>query len=216
MKLLNVLSIVAAFVLAAPATSYAEWAYTAKNAHLRAGPAIDYPVVAILPAGTQISVEGCLSDYKWCDVIAGPDRGWVYAGNIVYSYEGADVPVLTYGSLIGLAIIPFIVSDYWDRYYHTYPWYRQRQYWFDRPRRGYGPVSPRPPVRTPPSKAPRIDRPPQAHPPGTPPRQAHSQPPRNVQPSPHVAPPAAGARPPRDPGPGREPRPPKDRGPGGR
>ena len=67
-------------------------------------------MVAILPAGMQILVEGCLSDYRWCDVVAGPNRGWVYAGNIVYPYEGADVPVLTYGAVIGLGIITFSVE----------------------------------------------------------------------------------------------------------
>ena len=108
-------------------------AYTAKDVHLRAGPARDYPVVAILAAGVEILVEGCIGDYTWCDVVAGPNRGWVYAGNIVYPYQGANVPVLTYGGIIGLGIMTFSVGSYWDNYYRGRPWYAQRHVWIDHP-----------------------------------------------------------------------------------
>src|ERR1700690_558517 len=129
MKSLGVLGGLTALLAGAPAISHAQSAYTAKDVHLRAGPAVDYPVVAILAAGMQIAVEGCLSGYRWCDVVAGPDRGWVYAANIAYPYQGADVPVLTYGAVIGLGIVAFSVGDYWDHYYRGRPWYSQRQVW---------------------------------------------------------------------------------------
>ena len=145
MKFLRVLGVLTVLLAGAPAISYAQFAYTAKNVHLRAGPAVDYPMVAILPAGVSISVEGCLSDYRWCDVVAGPDRGWVYAGNIVYPYQGANVPVLTYGAVIGLGILAFSVANYWDNHYRGRPWYSQRQVWIDRPRPGFGPGGQRPP-----------------------------------------------------------------------
>ena len=148
MKLLKVLGVLTALLAGAPAIAYAQVAYTAKNVHLRAGPARDYPVVAILPAGFQIAVEGCLSGYSWCDVLAGPNRGWVYAANIVYPYQGADVPVLTYGAEIGLGIVVFSVGDYWDHYYRGRPWYSQRQVWINRPRAGVG-AGGRPPPRAP-------------------------------------------------------------------
>lgn len=127
------------------ATSHAhQLAYTSKDVNLRAGPSRDYPVVAILPAGISISVEGCLSDYRWCDVVAGPDRGWLYAMNIVYPYQGANVPVLTYGALLGISIIVFSIGPYWDDHYRARPWYPQRQLWIDRPRPMLPPVRPRP------------------------------------------------------------------------
>ena len=162
MKLLKVLGVLTALLVGAPVIAHAQVAYTAKNVHLRAGPARDYPVVAILPAGFQIVVEGCLSGYSWCDVLAGPDRGWVYAANIVYPYQGADVPVLTYGALIGFGIVAFSVGDYWDHYYRGRPFYSQRQEWINRPRARVG-AGGRPPPQAPVIR-PGSQRPPQQAP----------------------------------------------------
>ena len=61
-----------------------------------AGPDRGYPLVVWLPAGTAVYVNGRLSDYRWCDVTAGPDRGWVFARNLQYSYQGQ--PVTIYGN----------------------------------------------------------------------------------------------------------------------
>ena len=119
-------------VVSAPVQAQ-QMAYVSHEVNLRAGPSSDYPVVAILGAGVNITVEGCLSDYRWCDVSVGPNRGWLYAGNIVYPYQGAGVPLLTYGSAIGIGIIAFSAGSYWDDYYRYRPWYPQRQRWIDWP-----------------------------------------------------------------------------------
>lgn len=126
-----------------PGAAQAQAAFTAKSVHLRAGPARDYPVVAVLPAAYPIAVEGCLSDYSWCDVIAGATRGWVYAGNINYAYQNSYVPVLNYGAIIGLTVFGFILDDYWGSYYRDRPWYPQRDHWAHRP------VTPHPGFRPP-------------------------------------------------------------------
>lgn len=154
----------AAGLLALPALAHAEWAYAAKDINLRAGPATDYPVVARLGAGVTLSVEGCLNDYRWCDVVAGPYRGWVYAGNIVYSYQGRRVPVRDIGAAIGLGIVLFSLGNYWDQHYRNRPWYPQRQLWIDRPRPHFGPDVHHRPV-TPPNPGFGNGRP---HPPGPP------------------------------------------------
>jgi uncharacterized protein YraI len=144
MKYSKTLGALALALAVLPATSFAEMGYVAKAVNLRAGPATEYPIVAMLQAGVAISVEGCLSDYRWCDVVAGPSRGWIYAANIVYPYQGQNVPVLTYGALIGLGIVAFSVGDYWDHHYRASPWYPQRQRWIDRP--GFRPGDHRPPA----------------------------------------------------------------------
>jgi uncharacterized protein YraI len=106
--------------------------FAAKDIHLRAGPARDYPIVAIVPVGYQLLVQGCLSNYTWCDVVAGPNRGWAYAGNIRYAYQGANVPLLNYGAVIGIGVLGFALNDYWSDYYRgrpagEYPWQRSRR-----------------------------------------------------------------------------------------
>lgn len=114
--------LVAACLGLLPLAALAYDAYAAKDVHLRAGPARDYPVVAILPRGTQLDVQGCLPDYSWCDVIAVGERGWVYAANIDYVYQGAPVPLIDYGPVIGITVFPFFLGDYWDHWYRGRPW----------------------------------------------------------------------------------------------
>jgi uncharacterized protein YraI len=177
-----------------PAGAYAQWAYTAKDVNLRAGPARDFPLVARLPRGLSVSVAGCLSDFRWCDVVAGPNRGWVYAGNLVYPYQGARVPVLTYGTVIGLGIVAFSVARYWDAHYVGRPWYRQRQVWVHRPPPAYRPPPGYRPGGPPPHRPPEY-RPPGHRPGGPPPpgfgAGGHRPPPPGYRPG---GPPRAAAR----------------------
>jgi uncharacterized protein YraI len=227
MKIFKVLGILTALLAGAPTISYAQLAYTSNGVNLRAGPAVEYPVVAILPAGMPISVEGCLSDYRWCDVVAGPNRGWVYAGNIVYPYQGANVPVLTYGAVIGLGVLAFSVGNYWDNHYRGRPWYSQRQVWIDRPRAGFGAGGRRPPPQGPVVR-PGGQRPPQGQVPGGGQRPPQGQVPGGGQRAPQGQVPGGGQRAPQGQVPSggqRAPqgqrssdgkRPQQDQGPGGR
>lgn len=136
---LKALTLLSATLIAVPLTASAQQlAYTSKEVSLRAGPSRDYPVVAHLATGTGMTIYGCLQDYRWCDVVVGGSRGWVYSGNIVYPYLGQNVPVLSYGPTIGLGVTTFSIGNYWDNYYTDYPWYQQRQNWDSRPWVGYG------------------------------------------------------------------------------
>jgi uncharacterized protein YraI len=139
MKHLGALSVLALATTLLPSVAQAQAAYTAREVHLRAGPAREYLSIAVLPAGFEISVQGCLGDYSWCDVIAGADRGWVYAANISYPYQNEYVPVINYGAIIGIAVIGFIISDYWPQYYRDRPWYTDH---YPPPPRRYRPPSP--------------------------------------------------------------------------
>jgi uncharacterized protein YraI len=169
MKYLKVLCALAAVLVAAPMSAFAQqYANMAREANLRAGPSRDYPIVAVLPAGMSVWVDGCINGYRWCDVTVGPDRGWLYAGNIIYPYEGGRVPLLNYGAVIGIGIIAFSLGDYWDHHYQSRPWYPQRQHWIDRPqpfmRPDVGQVRPLPP--RPPPRADGVQHLPADRPPG--------------------------------------------------
>lgn len=159
----------AAGVLALPAVACAQsQAYTNTTVNVRAGPAPDYPIVTQLPGGVPLSVMGCLSNYQWCDVAAPNLRGWVYAGSLSYPYQGANVPLMNYGTVIGLPIVTFSIGTYWGNYYRGRPWYGQQSRWAHHP----PPPPPRPGAGRPPGGRPPGGQPPghgDGRPPGGPP-----------------------------------------------
>jgi uncharacterized protein YraI len=136
---LFILGIGFGFVL--PTVLLAETAFTTRTVNMRAGPSKEYPLVMQLPGGTPVDVGGCVDDWTWCDVFVGPDRGWVYAGNLEYPYQDHRVTIMTYGPRIGLPIVPFVPGIYWDTYYRGRPWYGRRHYWVERaPSLHHGPA----------------------------------------------------------------------------
>ena len=171
--------------LAMPAAAQAQYAQTAGWVNLRAGPARDYPLVASLPPGVAITVQGCIAGYSWCDVI-GPagERGWIYAGKIVYPYQAGYVPVIQYGAVIGIPIVTFVIGSYWGDYYRHRPWYGNMNRWHDHRAPAWQPPPSRPPDWRPPPRP----RPPSVQPP-------RPEPP-SVRPPPSQQPPAARPRPP--------------------
>ncbi len=95
----------ATFVLSASAL--AQVAYTTRGVNMRAGPDGQYPQVAWLPSGVQVNVVGCVDGWRWCDVAAGPNRGWVYSEFLAYPYQNRQVPIITGGSILGLPLVTF-------------------------------------------------------------------------------------------------------------
>ena len=107
--------------------------YLNDDVTLRAGPALEYPDIEGLPYGTYVSVQGCTEDWEWCDVIAEQgDRGWVPGDYIDYVYEGQPELVTEYGPRIGIPIVTFSITNYWNTHYHDRPFYRERSTWFHR------------------------------------------------------------------------------------
>jgi uncharacterized protein YraI len=110
----------------------AQNAFTARPMNVRAGPNRDYPLVAQLDAGAPLDVQGCLSDWSWCDVSFDDTRGWIYAGGVSFVYQGERVPLYSYAPSLGLPIVTFSLSTYWGDYYRGRPWYAQRSEWAHR------------------------------------------------------------------------------------
>jgi uncharacterized protein YraI len=124
---------IAAAIFATVAAQAQQPAWTAKSVHLRAGPARDYPVVLVLPPRTPVTVYSCVSGYAWCDVAAGAQRGWVYAPNLVSTYEGREARLPEAAPALGIGIAAFAIEDYWRRYYPRRWWYPLRRRWFRHP-----------------------------------------------------------------------------------
>jgi uncharacterized protein YraI len=123
------LSIAAALAAAPMAASAQSTADALDGAEIYAGPGQDYPMVARLGPGVAVRVQGCLSDYTWCDVTFGPNRGWVYGGELGYAYQSRRVPIVDYGPRLALPVISFTLGNYWDRYYRGRNFYHERNDW---------------------------------------------------------------------------------------
>jgi uncharacterized protein YraI len=166
---------VAACALGFATTACAQqFATTSKSVHLRAGPGRDYPVVAVLAPQTGVTVFGCLSSYLWCDVAAGPERGWVYANNLLYAYDNREVILPSVATAVGIGIMAFMIDDYWHDHYVGRSWYPQRRRWI-RPAPPPAPHVGRP-------QAPHVEPGPQDRPP-----QRVAPAPRDIR-QPHVEP----------------------------
>ena len=122
-----------AVAAAIPVAASAEEAFTVSAVDVFAGPSSEYPPIAQLPPNTEVTLAGCLSDWSWCDVIVGYDRGWVYAADLVVPYQGARLVVIEYGPRYHFCpVVTFSLVAYWDRYYRSRPFYAERQVWVNR------------------------------------------------------------------------------------
>lgn len=102
---------------------------------MRAGPDVSYPRVATLGRGVTVDVVGCVEGWQWCDVIVGPNRGFVAAsylsyGYAPYGYSNAPVVIAQGGPTLGIPLIAFSIGTYWDSYYRGRPWWNDRNRWY--------------------------------------------------------------------------------------
>lgn len=166
------LTAIAIATMAAHATAALAFTATVVTpVHMRAGPAIGYPAVALLPPGVDVQVFGCEQGYGWCDVQAGPNRGWIAAGYLQMPAAGGTVVIASDGVTLGIPIITFSFNTYWSTWYRGRPWYAQRahyyNYWHRYPHgRPPPPPRPRPPARPPAMRPPPGHAPPAMRPPG--------------------------------------------------
>jgi len=117
-------------LLAVPSiASAAVTAITTEPAVLRAGPALDFPIVDQIPDDARVTVFGCVRAYQWCDIAWRDARGWVRGDDLTYLYQQRRVRLIEYGPRIGLPIIAFTFDTYWDRYYRARPFYTERTRW---------------------------------------------------------------------------------------
>lgn len=110
----------------------AQTATTTSSVNVRAGPERMFPSVTSLLSGTSVTVVGCVDNWRWCDVIAGRDRGWVYTRFLSYPFRGSAVTIADGGPNLGLKPIEFSLGSYWDEHYRTQIWFGRKPYWQSR------------------------------------------------------------------------------------
>jgi uncharacterized protein YraI len=128
-----VLYFAGAMLLATAAPAFGQSAVTTQAVNLRSGPDRAFPLVTWLPPNTRVRVWGCTSGWRWCDVSAGRNRGWVSARYLTGPMRGR-APVIT-----------FSVGSYWDAHYRSQPWFDNRGVWVNWGTPGFRPPPPRAP-----------------------------------------------------------------------
>src|SRR5438046_2265725 len=123
-----------ALVFAIPLSAAAQEAITLRDVDVYAGPSSEFPPVARLAPNSPVRVVGCLGDWSWCDVGFADNRGWVYAADLGYPYQGNRVAIIEYGPRIGLPVVSFSLQAYWDAHFRGRPWYGEREQWVSRVR----------------------------------------------------------------------------------
>jgi uncharacterized protein YraI len=128
----RIIGFAAALALSAPLLASAAQGWVVADISLQAGPDTAYPSIVELRAGTPVSIQGCIDGWTWCDVSVGDDAGWVPGTFLEEDYGGQRVVVIDYGPRIGIPVVAFSLGVYWDRHYHSRPFYAQRQEWVSR------------------------------------------------------------------------------------
>jgi uncharacterized protein YraI len=107
----------------------AETATITDSANVRSGPDRSLPTVTWLLSGTRVTVVGCVANWRWCDVIAGRDRGWVYTRYLSVPFQGSAVTISKGGPNLGLTVIDFALGPYWDEHYQGKLFFGQKARW---------------------------------------------------------------------------------------
>ncbi len=115
--------------------------YTTANVNQRSGPSTAYPPITVIPAGSPITIYGCLQDDTWCDISWGANRGWMSSLYLQVSYQSHRYPVRGY---TGIPFITFNFGSYWNSYYQHKPFFGQKSKWsgYNWQKGGQGPSNP--------------------------------------------------------------------------
>jgi uncharacterized protein YraI len=127
LRRLVVLGLLCGSSLAAAAT-----ATVTSSVNVRAGPGTSFPTATWLLTGTTVTVEGCLPDWRWCDVVAGRDRGWVYSRYLSVRSNDRVATIRAGGASLGLPETEFALGPYWDAHYRNKIWYPRKAEWQQR------------------------------------------------------------------------------------
>lgn len=137
-KILSILSGIALFIgfsISSSAQSYTNGGYATLrfNTPIYSGPSINFNQVTYARSNERVYVNGCLSDYAWCDVTYRNNwRGWIDSDSLLVSNNSRSYSYYDYYSNNNAALFPivtFFIGDYWSNHYRSYNWYRERDHY---------------------------------------------------------------------------------------
>lgn len=108
---------VAVALLGVAPVAAAQTAVTTGAVTVRAGPSAGFPPVTTLMGGTSVAVVGCEASWRWCDVSAGRERGWISSRYLSYTFKGNKVTILSGGPHLELPLVEFSLASYWNEHY---------------------------------------------------------------------------------------------------
>ncbi|GAW42257.1 Bacterial SH3 domain protein [Brevundimonas sp. SH203] len=114
---------------AQPARAASIDGYSVGNLNIRSGPSVRFPPVGVLGAGTVMTVHGCVSHYRWCDVSASGVRGWAPGGQIQIVDEERGVYLPSRAGAMQIPLITFQIESYWRDHYRDYDFYGDYDDW---------------------------------------------------------------------------------------
>src|SRR5215510_8545835 len=79
-------------------------AITTQAANMRAGPDRSFPLVSWLPAGAAVNVVGCTHGWRWCDVVWGFNRGWIFARFLSMVFQNQPTVISHSGAMLGVPL----------------------------------------------------------------------------------------------------------------
>ncbi|TWG97886.1 uncharacterized protein YraI [Mesorhizobium sp. J18] len=84
----------AAALMALTGAASAQTAVTATaDLNIRSGPGPQYPVVGVIGASGEATLDGCIEGSKWCRVNAGGVEGWAYSDYLTATFDSRQVIV---------------------------------------------------------------------------------------------------------------------------
>ena len=81
-------------LFAAPSIAQAAQGFIVSDTTLKAGPDEQFPDVDSLKSGTEVTVNGCLGGFSWCDISFQQDRGWVSGQDLEVMFQNNRVKVV--------------------------------------------------------------------------------------------------------------------------
>lgn len=73
--------------------------------NVRSGPGPQYPVIGVLAAGQQATLNGCIENSKWCAIAEAQGQGWVYSDYLTADFGGSQVMLTQRPADSGVAIV---------------------------------------------------------------------------------------------------------------